>query len=304
MHSNEIERLFLKNETGSEVELSVKSPLHVNVSKDVSGLSDVEAEVFSTTAINEAGSTFVGYHIESRDITIVGHINALDKDAVRFYRHLLLSVLNPAYNSTLTYKHGEYERVIKCRTSSAPQFEADGVFLRFEIELLALNPYWTDPSEQVTEIASWIGGMEFDEENGLELTNDDNDPQWEIGYRQPSLIANIVNEGDTKTGLEIIFQAQGAVTNPGLRDISTQDYIQVNVVMAAGEEITVKTGYGEKSVTYKRQSGSVENAFRCLDIGSTYLQMAVGGNPYRYYAETGEDNLNVIIRHSNLYLGV
>ena len=74
--------------------------------------------------------------------------------------------------------------------------------------------------------------------------------------------------------------------------------------MLAGEEITIKTGYGEKSVTFKNQAGVVSDVFRYLDISSTYLQLAIGDNPYRYYASAGEDNLNVTIKHSNLYLGV
>jgi hypothetical protein len=180
----------------------------------------------------------------------------------------------------------------------------DGVFARFTVDLLCLNPYWTDEAETYTQIATWIGGFEFDSASGLQLTNDANDPQWEIGYRLPSLITNIKNSGDATTGLTITFAAQGTVVNPGLVDVKTQEFLQVNMEMAAGEEITIKTGYGEKSVTYTNQNGETSDIFRYLDIRSTYLQLAIGDNPYRYYAAEGEDNLNVTIKHSNLYLGV
>ena len=290
MRSKVVDKLILTNENGSSVEFSVSSVFHTNISKDVSGLSDVDNEIYSTSGINQAGGTYLGYHIASRDIEIVGHINELDKAIVREYRHQINHVLNPAYSCVLTYQHEEYKRQIKCKVNSAPHFDMDGILQRFTINLLCLNPYWMDETETHTQIATWIGGMEFDSVNGLQLTNSADDPQWEVGYRLPNLITNIENSGDATTGLTITFTAQG-----GLIDVKTQEYIQVNMDMLAGEEITIKTGYGEKSVSFKDQSGVVSDIFRYLDIGSTYLQLAIGDNPYRYYAESGEDNL---------YLGV
>ena len=304
MRSKYIEKLILTNENGSTIEFSVKSVFHCNISKDVTGLSDVDNEIYSTSGINQAGGTYLGYHIASRDIEIVGHINEMDKAIVREYRHQLNHALNPAYACTLVYQHDSFKRQIKCKVNSAPHFKMSGIFLEFTVDLLCLNPYWMDEAETYTQIATWIGGMEFDTVNGLQITNSADDPQWEVGYRLPNLITNIENSGDATTGLTIVFAAQGSVSNPGLIDAKTQEYIQVNMDMLAGEEITIKTGYGEKSVTFKNQAGVVSDVFRYLDISSTYLQLAIGDNPYRYYAADGEDNLNVTIKHSNLYLGV
>lgn len=304
MRSKHIEKLILTNEKGASIEFSVKSVFHTNISKDVTGLSDVENEIFSTSGINQAGGTYLGYHIAGRDIEIVGHIKERDKAVVREYRHQLNHALNPTYACVLIYQHDNFKRQIRCRVNSAPHFDVDGGWQRFTIDLLCLNPFWTDEAETYTQIATWIGGMEFDSVNGLQLTNSEEDPQWEVGYRLPNLITNIENTGDATTGLTITFTAQGSVSNPGLINIHSQEFLQINMDMEAGEEITVKTGYGEKSVTFKNLSGEVQDIFRYLDIQSTYLQLEIGDNPYRYYAALGEDNLNVTIKHSNLYLGV
>lgn len=304
MYSKSIEKLTLTNENGSVIEFSVKSVFHTNISKDVTGLSDVENEIYSTTGIDQAGGTYLGYHIQSRDIEIVGHIRERDKAVAREYRHQLNHALNPAYACVLTYQHDNFKRQIKCRVNSAPQFSVDNVWLRFTIDFLCLSPFWTDESATYTQIATWLGGMIFDSEDGLELTNSDDDPQWEVGYRLPNLITNIENTGDATTGLTITFTAQGSVSKPGLININTQEFLQININMEAGEEITVKTGYGEKSVILKNQSGEISDVFRYLDIQSTYLQLDIGDNPFRYYAIQGEENLNVTITHSNLYLGV
>lgn len=304
MRSKFIEQLIYTNENGDSLTFSVRSPFHVNVSKDVSGLSDVENEIFSTSGINQAGATYLGYHIAEKDIEIVGYINERDKAVIREYRHKLNHALNPAYSGRLVYTHDSYSRKINCRVNSAPKFTVEGGFLKFTIALLCLNPFWTDEAESHAQIATWIGGMEFDSVDGLQITNSAEDPQWEISYRLPTLITNVENKGDAVTGLTIVFIAQGAVSRPGLIDVKTQEYLQINMDMQAGEEITVKTGYGEKSVTYKNQAGEITDIFRYLDINSTYLQLAIGDNPYRYYAAGGEDNLNVTIKHNNLYLGV
>ena len=303
MHSREIEKLFLRNEAGDSAEFSVRSHFHVNISKDAEGLSDVENEIYSAAGIDQAGGTFTGYHIEARDIELTGHINSLDKDRVRDLRHSLIHVLNPAQQLTLIYQHGEYMRKIKCRAESAPKFSADGIFQRFTLGLLCLDPFWTDTGETVDEAATWQGAMEFDSAGGLELTNSDSDPRWELGMRESSLIANIINKGDARTGMEITFTAGAAVKNPGIRNADTGEFIQINTTMAAGEILTVNTGYGVKSVKLTKESGT-EDAWRLLNVDSTFLQLEPGSNPLRYYAETGEANLDVVIRHSNLYLGV
>ena len=86
-------------------------------------------------------------------------------------------------------------------------------------------------------------------------------------------------------------------------NVNTQEFIKANISLEAGDVLTVSTGYGEKSVKLAR--GGVESdAFRYLDVDSSYLQLAVGDNLFRYSADTNAENLEVSIYHNNLYLGV
>ena len=41
-----------------------------------------------------------------------------------------------------------------------------------------------------------------------------------------------------------------------------------------------------------------------MEQGSTFLQAQPGDNLYRYMATSGQDNLEVAIRHNNRYLTV
>ena len=166
------------------------------------------------------------------------------------------------------------------------------------MNLCCLNPFWREETETRADIATWIGGFEFPVPDGLELYDG-----WEIGYRQPSLIVNVFNSGDVKSGIRIEFRALGAVTNPTLLNVDTQEFIKLNLEMIAGDVLTVSTGYGEKAVKLKR-GGITTDAFRYLDVDSSYLQIAVGDNLFRYSADTNAENLEVSIYHNNLYLGV
>ena len=124
-----------------------------------------------------------------------------------------------------------------------------------------------------------------------------------MGNRQPSLIVNVYNSGDVKSGIRIEFRAIGAVTNPVLLNVDTREFIKLNISLVAGDVLTVSTGYGEKAVKLNR-GGTITDAFRYLDVDSSYLQIAVGDNLFRYSADANAENLEVSIYHNNLYLGV
>lgn len=168
----------------------------------------------------------------------------------------------------------------------------------FDASLSCLNPFWREETETREDIATWIGGFEFPVPDGLELYDG-----WEIGYRQPSLIVNVYNSGDVKSGIRIEFRAIGAVTNPVLLNVDTREFIKLNISLVAGDVLTVSTGYGEKAVKLNR-GGTITDAFRYLDVDSSYLQIAVGDNLFRYSADANAENLEVSIYHNNLYLGV
>jgi len=63
-----VERLYYQNQNGWVTEFSVFSDFHVNVSRDVDGLNDVDNKINATTTIGQDGETFVSSTIEPRDI--------------------------------------------------------------------------------------------------------------------------------------------------------------------------------------------------------------------------------------------
>lgn len=288
-----IEKLTYTNERGESVVFSHASVFHTN---EVSGLSDVRNEIYSINSMGQDGDTYLGNRIESREIEIVGSINERNKDKMREYRRKLNRVLNPQYSATLTYEYGDFLRVIDCTVDNAPVFSRKAILQDFTVQLLCLNPFWRKQSETRDDIAAWVGGFEFPEEIPV-------DEGWEIGYRQPSLIVNVYNEGDVQTGIRVEFRALGIVESPSLLNVDTQEFIKLNFSMQAGDVLSVSTGYGQKEVVLKR-NGVISDAFRYLDVDSSYLQLVAGDNLFRYDAESALENLEVSIYHNDLYLGV
>lgn len=296
-----LEKLTYTNARGESIVFSRASKYHTNF-KDVEGLSDVLSTVYTASSVGQDGETLVDTRIESRVIQISGHLRATDKMEKQELRRRLNRALNPHQAATLTYELGKGKRVIECIPRSAPTYvpRRGSIFEEFVVQLICLNPFWRDASQTRTDVAAWMGLMEFPTETGgLEIIGG----EWQIGERTISVVTNIVNRGDVDTGMKISFTASGTVVNPMLIDMKSGEFIRINTTMEAGDEIVVKTGYGEKEVLLIR-GGTEENIFRLLDIDSAYLQTKPGDNLYKYDADEGVDALDVVIWHSNLYTGV
>lgn len=295
------EKLTYTNARGESIVFSRASKYHTNF-KDVEGLSDVLSTVYTANSVGQDGETLVDMRIESRVIQISGHLRTTDKLEKQELRRRLNRTLNPHQTATLTYELAGGKRVIKCIPRSAPTYlpRRGSLFDEFVVQLLCLSPFWRDSKQTRTDVAAWVGLMEFPTETGgLEIIAD----EWQIGERTISVVANIVNSGDVDTGMKIAFNANGTVVDPMLTDMDSGEFIRINTTMEAGDQIVVTTGYGEKEVLLIR-NGAEENIFRLLDIDSTYLQIRPGDNLYRYDAAEGVDALDVVVWHSNLYTGV
>ena len=91
--------------------------------------------------------------------------------------------------------------------------------------------------------------------------------------------------------------------NPSLLNVSTQKYFRIKKTMVAGEEIEINTVTGEKRIV-GRLNGEESNYYKYKDLTSTWLDLSIGDNIFRYDAEEGLDNLEVYIYFNNRYLEV
>lgn len=290
------EKLTYINSRGEALEFGITSVFHCNVSKDVTGIAGIDNTIYKTNSMGQHGDTYIGQRYEPREITIAGSINSTDKDRVLELRRRAEKILNAELDAKLIYTYKDFVRVIDCKVDGRPQFKTSKVFMQYSIPITCCNPFWREETEAKKDIAAWVSNWEFDfeiPEEGIEL-----------GYREPSVIVNVYNEGDVKSGMRVEFRAVGTVVNPILLNVNTQEYIRLlNTTMVAGDVITINTEYGSKGAVLKRDGEEVDY-FRYIDVDSTFMQLAIGDNVFRYDAEEGVSALEATIYHNNKYLGV
>jgi hypothetical protein len=103
--------------------------------------------------------------------------------------------------------------------------------------------------------------------------------------------------------MRIVFRALGELENPQLFNVNTREYMKLNYTMQGGDVITVDTSYGAKNIILTR-NGVETNIYRYMDVDSTFLQLDIGDNIFRYDADDGLSNLEVTVYFSQKYLGV
>lgn len=125
-----------------------------------------------------------------------------------------------------------------------------------------------------------------------------------FGYVETVNNVTVTNGGTVEVGMTIELYAKAPVTNPKIYNYITNDFFGLDFSMQAADLITISTTAGNKTVTLLRE-GTETNIFNSITKGSTWLQLAVGGNEFVYTADSGgEDSLNVYMSHNDLYEGV
>lgn len=164
------------------------------------------------------------------------------------------------------------------------------------IQFIATDPFIYEAKSIKVDIALWVSNLEFP----LEVVEEG----IEVGYRSPSLIVNVLNEGSESSGMKIRFSALSEVVNPKLLNVNTYEAFNLNYRMLPGDVIEVSTYRGKRSILLIRNN-VVSSIFNALDFDtSTFLQLEPGDNLLRYDAKSGLDFLEVSIEFTPKRIGV
>lgn len=177
-----------------------------------------------------------------------------------------------------------------------------------QISIICPYPYFYSAGESNITIFSGIEPLfEFPFENES-LVSD----LLEMGEIQNSAEQVITYNGDAEIGVTIIIYAIGDATNVTIYNAGTREVMRIDTDklaaltgegIVAGDEITIKTTKGDKSITLLR-GGSTINILNCLDKNADWFQLVKGDNVFVYTAETGNSNLQFRIENRVIYEGV
>lgn len=261
---------------------------------EIEGIENSEFELNSVSNAQYDGSIVVGKRLKNRAICIKADYRGDNKE---IERKKLISFFNPKNSGTLMVTYGDVERSIEYEIENfnckLTNINDD---LTFTVDLFCPNPYLRNIIESKINIALWRRAFHFP----LVIPQDIG---IVMGIREPSLIVNVENTGDVECGVIIEFKALGTLNKPSLLNINTGDYIKINKSIVAGEVIRINTNIGNKRVT-STLNGVETNILNYIDLDSTFLQLEVGDNLFRYDAEENLSNLEVSIYYNPYYLGV
>lgn len=150
-----------------------------------------------------------------------------------------------------------------------------------QISLICPDPYWRASGDNTVVIAGTESCWEFP----VEIPEEG----MEFGRINPAVIAVIENNGTASSGAVFTITARTNCTNPRIENIDTGEFMQVAVVMVAGDVLIFTTEQGEKTISFIH-NGATQNYFNYRVSGSTFLQIRPGKNRFKYTVGSGDDH--------------
>ncbi|MCL2565964.1 MAG: phage tail family protein [Defluviitaleaceae bacterium] len=232
------------------------------------------------------GRFFTGMSLDERNIRLTGHIRhgITLENAMRS----LQNVFNPTVTGNLVYENQPLgiKREIACRVTELPQVFWSNRQLRFDIPLIALDPFWRGQSV-IQNIAETLKKFCFPAVIPPEGMS--------FGLRKQTLESEFENMGNVESGFLVVFRAQfGSVLNPEIRNMESGERIRILYNMEKGDVITILNDLQERRVEINGING-----FRHLDAANTsFFRLAVGTNRVGFWADSNINNLSLHIRYT------
>ncbi|WP_137744833.1 phage distal tail protein [Robertmurraya siralis] len=294
-----LKNIKITNSRGDQFEFDSTNRLTNGL--DLSGL----LAIVNRVETNAPGTRYQNTKIDEREFDLEFKIRqySFTEETKDDKRSELYKVFNPNYNPVrIDFEtSNEDEYYLMAELLGTPIMPPDksnnnAVWQRCLLQFVATDPFIYTKNEKMVDIAFWVSAFEFP----LEIPEEG----IEMGYREPSLIANVFNDGQESTGMMIRFKALGTLRNPSLINVNTYETLKLNTTMQGGDVIWVSTYQRRKSVTLIR-NGVSTNIFNSLTLDSKFLQLNVGDNLFRYDVEEGPiENLEVSMRFAARLLGV
>lgn len=264
-------------------------------SLSVGGISTADSLYKSYRQI---GKTLTNKSIDTRPISVFGHVWGESKEILDANKSFLNSFVNPTHDYKIAFENGRY---INFRPSTTTQYNTsyqdnNEIYAKFYI-----TGYAYDPMVYEDEIVE-ISPFRLDKKFKFPLSFSVADP-FVMGERVGLAIIIGENRGEMDVGAVFSFSASGACSKPKVTNVITQEYIEVNKTLAAGEKVIVDTRANLKS--FKGIISGVEyNYYAYRSIGSSWIQIAIGENVFAISAASGVSNLLVDISFNQVYLGI
>ena len=258
---------------------------------DIEGI-EASSYTINTISSEQDGAIVISEKVEPREITITGDIKKNKNETAN--REKLIRFFNPKTTGELYITRNNIERKIQYRVSSL-DFETNKLYeyIQFTLVLESTeDPYFEDANNRGNKLTLISPQFTFP----LVIMQD---RKKIMGYKVYKTYMPLVNDGDEKTGIEIIITAKrGTMKNIKLT-LNDNDYIKVNQTLNQWDILVVNTNARKKAVTL---NGT--NIINKIDRNSTFFTLRKGKNILKYECDDGATNVDIDVKFYRKFLGV
>lgn len=303
-----IHSIMVTNHLGNIIKLDLTRPeLSGFIVKSVDGLGPVKGNINTVEVATNDGSVFNSARLGSRNIVLDLVFLEYGTESIEDIRHksykyfpvkkkvkLLIETDNRISETEGYIEHNE------------PTIFSDQEGCQFSI--ICPYPYFYSAGASNTIVFSGVNSLfEFP------FSNESLDESLLImGEIIPQTEQVVYYNGDAEIGIKIIINATGEASDITILNVDTREIMSINTNklasltgsgIVAGDEITISTLKGDKSITLFR-NGTHTNILNCLNKNTDWFQLVKGSNVFAFTAETGTQNLQLRIENRVIYEGV
>lgn len=300
-----IKSITVTNHLGESIKLELARPeLSGFMVMSVTGLGPGKANINTTETATNDGSIFNSSRVTSRNI--VFNLRYMWKNSIEDARQLSYKYFPIKKRVTLLVetdnRSSEIEGYVE---SNEPDIfsETSGA----DISIVCPYPFFHSASDRVTTFGSIEGMFEFPFGNES-LT----EPLLVFSEIRKNPDRDILYTGDADVGVRISLRAHGEASNISIynvthREVMRIDTSKIEAITGSGiidkDEIVINTVQGEKSAFLIREGVST-NILNAIDRSSDWFKLRKGTNVFSYVAESGQEDLELVIENKILYEGV
>lgn len=280
--------LKAQNKAGQTIELTHNDAYTIT---SISGLDPPDATINTTINAYADGSVYNSSYVGNRQLTITLVINSpaetnrinlykyfKTKREIRlFYKNDTRDVYIDGYIQSMQISIFDKKQVAQI-TIMCPKYEFNAV----DEDMVAFSTI-----ESLFEFPFAI------EESGMEFS------KIVIGEEK-----NVFNDGELETGITIEIYANGAVKNPTIYNVDTNEYFIIETTINRGDALLINTKINEKCVMLTAANGEKKSLIGTLKEGSTWFKLSQGDNIFIATAAGNPQNMNAICIKQDQYEGV
>lgn len=292
-----MQRLTYTNPKGERAVFDLTAPY---IFWKVTGLELPPVEPRMTQATGQHGYTLHSILLDSRVITLTGHIhgkknNESDTEAMYAARRRLNAVCNPLLGvGELLYENdsGRWKIAAFCRGN--PYADKKHYIQTLDVSFECPSPFWLSYEQSAIMLAYVEGGLKFP----LRTPN----RFGTLGYR---VTADI--KSDVPVPLE--FHIDGGSLNPIITNRTTGEFIKLEKHVESYESLYINTDSEKRAVILNGidpVSGAAtrHNAYGYLSHDSRLFSLAPGVNDLRFESDDENKKVRIRIYYHERYVGV